>query len=118
MLSQVEKFEILNKRSSILCKVNNYIDDKSIREIISSIETTEDDYYWALSISPDTDSEIHLKGSPGSYFVNNYNPVLLKKWEVNLDIQPVHNYYEALTYMTDYFSKSERNVSEVLRLTL
>ena len=130
MLSQVEKFEILNKRSSILCKVNNYIDinlvpsnknfsnDKSIREIISSIETTEDDYYWALFISPDTDYEIHLKGSPGSCFVNNYNPVLLKAWEVNLDIQPVHNYYEALTYMTDYFSKSERNVSEVLRLTL
>ena len=58
MLSHVEKFEILNKRSNILCKVKNYIDInldpsnklfsnyKSIREILSSIEIAEDDYYW------------------------------------------------------------------------
>ena len=54
-LSQVKKFEILNKRCNILCKVKNYIDinldssdfsnDKSIREILSDIEITEDDCY-------------------------------------------------------------------------
>ena len=90
MLSQVEKSEILNKRSSILCKVKNFIDinldpsnkifssNKAIREVLSSIEITEDDYYWAVSISPETDYEIHLKRSLGFCFVNNYNPVLLK----------------------------------------
>ena len=36
---------------------------------------------------PDNDYEIHLKRSTGSCFVNNYNPVLLKAWEANLDIQ-------------------------------
>ena len=71
---------------------------------------TQDDYYWALSISPDNDYEIHLKRSTGSCFVNNQNPVLLKAWEANLDIQPVHNYFKALTYMTAYFSKSESEV--------
>ena len=76
---------------------------------------TEDDYYWTLSISPDNDNEIHLKRSTGSCFVNNYNPVLLKAWEANLDIQPVHNYFKALTYMTGYSSKSEREVSESLK---
>ena len=62
MLSQVEKFEILNKKSNILCKIKNYIyisldssnknfsNGKSIWEILSSIEITEDDYYWVLSI--------------------------------------------------------------------
>ena len=76
---------------------------------------TEDDYYWALSISPDNDYEIHLKRSTGSCFVNNYNPVLLKAWEANLHIQPVHNCFKALTYMTAYFSKSESEVFESLK---
>ena len=56
-----------------------------------------------------------MKKSAGSCFVNNYNPVLLKAWEANLDIQPVHNYFKALTYMTAYFSKSESEVSESLK---
>ena len=128
ILSQVENFEILNKRSNILCKVKNYIDinfypsnkhfsnDMSIREILSDIEIIEDDYYWALSVSPETYYEIHLKGSPGSCIINNYNPVLLKTQEANLDMQPVHNFYKALTYMTAYFSKSESEVSEALKL--
>ena len=76
---------------------------------------TEDDYYWALSISPDNDYEIHLKRSTGSCFVNNYNPVLLKAWEANLDMQAVHNYFKALNYMTAYFSKSESEVSESVK---
>ena len=83
--------------------------DLSIQEILSSMGIT-DDYYWAFSILPDNDYEIHLKRSTGSCFVNNYNPVLLKAWEANLDIQPVHNYFKALTYMTAYFSKSESEV--------
>ena len=128
MLNQVENFEILNKRSNILCKVKNYIDinlypsnnnfsnDMSIREILSDIKITENDYYWALSVSPETYYEIHLKSCPGSCIINNYNSVLLKTKEANLDIQPVHNYYKALTYMTAYFSKSESEVSEALKL--
>ena len=49
-------------------------------------------------------NEIHLKRNIGSCFVNNYKSVLLKAWETKLDIQPVHNYFKALTYMTAHFS--------------
>ena len=48
--------------------------------------------------------------------MSNYNPVLLKAWEANLNIQSVHNYHNALTYMTAYFSKSKSEVSEPLKL--
>ena len=50
MLSQIEKFEMLNKRSNIEVKnfidisldpSNNFSNDKSIREIFSSIEITD-----------------------------------------------------------------------------
>ena len=81
------------------------------------IAEQDDYYYWvSLSISPDNDYEIHLKRGTTSCFVNNYNPVLLKAWKANLDIQPGHNYSKALlTYMTAYFSKSESEVSESLK---
>ena len=71
------------------------------------IKITENDHYWTMSISPETDYEIHLKRSPGSFFVNSHNPVLHKAWEANLDIQPVQNSCKELRYMTTYFSKSE-----------
>ena len=115
MIYKLNKFGILSKRNNILGQVKRYIDnnldpnsetfsnDLSIREILSSMGITEVDYYWALSISPDNDYEIHLKRSTGLCFVNNYNPVLLNTWKANLDIQPVHNYFEALTKMAAYF---------------
>ena len=126
-LNQVDKFGTLSKRNDIFGQVKKYIDNNlgldsksfstnlSIHKIFSSMGITEDNYYWALSISPDNDYEINLKRSTGSCFVNNYNPVLLKAWEANLDIQPVHNYFKAPTYMTGYFSKSESEVSESLK---
>ena len=86
----------------------------SIQEILSSMGITEDDYHWGLSISPDNDYEIHLKRSTGSSFVN-YNSVLMKAWEANLDIQPVHNYFKALPYMIACFSESESEASESLK---
>ena len=48
-----------------------------------------------------------MKRNPGLCFVNSYDTVLLKTWEANLDIQPVHNYYKTLIYMAAYFSKSK-----------
>lgn len=33
----------------------------SIQQIVESIEITENDYYWALVILPETDFEIRLK---------------------------------------------------------
>ena len=112
MLSQVEKFEILNKKINILCKVKNDIDinldpssksfsnNKSIQEALSSIEITQDDYYWTLFILPETDYQIHLKRSPGSQFVSNCNPVMLKAWEANLDIQPATTRYSDMWQLT------------------
>ena len=118
MLSQVQVFEALNKTSNILSKIdiNLYIDinlDSSnkifsnnsvreIREILWSIEITEDDDYWAHFILPENDYVIHLQISSGSCVVNNYNPVLLEAREANLDIQLVHDYYKAHTYMNTH----------------
>ena len=81
----------------------NFSNDNLIREILSSIEITEVDFYWALSIFLEADYKMHVKRSSGSRFASCYNPVLFKVWEANLDIQPEHNYYKVLTCMTAHF---------------
>ena len=40
---------------------------------------------------------------------------MLKAWQANLKLQPVHNYYKSLSYMASYFSKSESQSSEALK---
>ena len=83
-LNQVDKFGILSKRNYILGQVKKYIDnnldpnsksfsnDLSIQEILSGMGITEDDDYWALTISPGNDYEINLERSTGSCSANNY----------------------------------------------
>jgi len=79
------------------------------------LEITEQEYYTALSISPDEDFEIHLYRPPNSCFVNNYFAVGLEAWEANIDIQPVFNTYKAVSYMCSYFSKCESQSSLALK---
>ena len=67
-----------------------------------------------MSISNDDDFQIHLKRNPNSCFVNNYFYEGLIAWEANLDIQPVFNYYKAVTYMCAYLSKSEDECSQAM----
>ena len=56
-----------------------------------------------------------MKRDTRSCFVNDYNPILVKAWRANIDLQPVANYYKAVAYITEYFSKSEHETSEALR---
>ena len=48
-------------------------------------------------------------------FINNYFEEGLMAWEANIDIQPVINHYEAVTYMCAYFSKSEDETSQAMK---
>ena len=56
-----------------------------------------------------------LKREPYSCFVNNYFDVGLKAWQANMDIQPVFNEYKAVTYMCNYFSKTEDRCSQAMK---
>lgn len=122
-----EQFNDLTERNNILSRVKTYIneyldpskqgykgDSISISDILNELNIVEKDYYHALSISSSTDYEIHLKRLPDSCFINNYNPYILKAWQANMDIQPVFNYYKAVSYMCSYFSKSESESSQAL----
>ena len=133
-----EKAKILQNRHTILEKVKTYINEYlypkkrnildqskdnyenpgTIKEILNSLDLTEEQYYNALSISQDLHFEIHLKRPPNSCFVNNYFAEGLLAWEANMDIQPVFNTYKAITYMCKYLSKTEDECSKAMKQAL
>ena len=126
-IKDVERYFILKKRDAILSKVsdffNEYLDPSkdtypkglSIDCVLLELHLTKKEYYQALSISIGNDFKLHLKRDTNSCFINTHNPVLLKAWKANIDLQPVYNYYKAVSYITAYFSKSENSTSEVMK---
>ena len=59
-----------------------FSNDNLIREILSSTEITNVDYYWTVSILPETDDEIRVKRSSGSRFISTITQFYLRhrKW--------------------------------------
>ena len=129
-LDSEEKKSILIERSRILSQVKEFIDefldpkkssfksDATIQSILDLLNISEEDYYRALSTSPDEDFQIHLRRPPNSCFINNYFAIGLEAWEANLDIQPVFNYFKAISYMCSYFSKCETESSVAMKKAL
>ena len=118
----MEKSKVLAKHTNILSKVKQYIDELldpskasyvdhlTVDQTLKFLNIAKVDYHDALSISPTSDYEIHLKRPPNSCFINSYNPIMLKAWRANMDLQQVLNYYKAVSYMSAYFSKSEQKL--------
>ena len=117
---------LLTRRQEILCKVKQKIDDvlnpsrstylpsATTEDILNSLGITKEDYQWALSISPDSDYELHLKRPLNSCFINNYFIAGLKGFAANVDLQPVFNYYKCITYVCSYFTKDETDCSQAI----
>ena len=134
-LPENQRNAILNERERTLSIVKQYIDSNldpkkrnilspckesfedapSIENILSELGITKEEYYNALSISCDSDFQIHIRCKPNACFINNFFIEGLKAWKANIDIQPVFNHYKTVTYMCAYFSKSEDETSEAMK---
>ena len=66
-------------------------------DIFNSLGITQEEYYNALSNSPDSD--LHLKRPLDSCFINNYFVAGIKGFAANVDLQPVFNHYKCITYV-------------------
>ena len=55
-----------------------FSNDNLIREILSSTEITNVDYYWTVSILPETDDEIRVKRSSRSRFISTITQFYLR----------------------------------------
>jgi len=70
-------------------KSEDYDPNLTERDIFSSLSITEEEYCNALSISPDSDCDLHLKRPLDSCFINNYFAAGIKRFAANVDLQPV-----------------------------
>ena len=68
-----------------------------------------------MSISKCEDLELDLNRQPNACFINNCFNVGLKAWLANTDIQSIFNEYKAVTYLRQYFSKTEDQHSQAMK---
>ena len=81
------------RKHNILNPLNkDFEETPSIKSILAELGLTEDQYYNALSISNDSDFQIHIKRAPNACFVNSILTEGLQAWKANIDIQPVFNH--------------------------
>ena len=87
----------------------------TITMFLESINLSYDDYILALCshIHPGK-SKLFLKRELSEIRINNYNPVLLKCWEANMDIQYILDPYACAAYIVSYISKGQRGLSNLL----
>ena len=87
---------------------------KRILELLEIANVTEEEYIEALKYSKAGYSVI-LKRDLDEIYINSYNPEWLEAWDGNIDIQPCFDYYAVLTYITEYFCKTDSTIQELLK---
>lgn len=125
-LDEEVKTDMLTRRNKILRLVKEEVDKvlnpdkspynptKSEKEILSSLGITEEQYYRALSVSRDSEFDLHLKRPLDSCFINNYFVAGVKGFRANVDLQPIFNHYKCVTYVCSYFTKDETECSQAI----
>ena len=78
-------------------------------------EIKYEDYIAALRWSRKYGSIVLLKRDVDEGMINNYNTEWALAWNANHDIQPVLDYFAVITYVTDYWSKSDEGVTQHLK---
>ena len=68
-----------------------------------------------MKFSDDNSYQLRLRRPTDSCFVNNYFHIGLLAWDANMDIQPVFDYYRAVTYMCSYLLKKDDEYSQAMK---
>ena len=88
----------------------------SIEKLLNFAEVSEEDYYEALSWNNGY-GVIHKRGMD-ELFVNPHNIQWIRAWDANCDFQFAFDFHAVITYITDYYSKSEPELTEALKKAL
>ena len=125
-LDEEMKCNMLDKRNKILTLVKGKIDNvlntnnpqydpsSTEEQFLSSLGKTEEQYYWALSVSHDSGFDLHLKRPLDSCFINNYFVPGVKGFRANVDLQLVLNHFKCVTCVCSYFTKDETECSQAI----
>ena len=84
--------------------------------LLKAAKVSQNDYYEALSYGAGY-GVIHKRGLE-EIFVNPYNIDWLRAWDANIDFSFAFDFHAIITYITDYYSKSEPGLTEALKKSL
>ena len=104
-------------------KMRNFLESEkfnskqSLDEILTILDLTSTEYHDALKIS-DRGTEIVLKRTPEESSINGYNWNLINAFQSNMDLQFCVDSYAVVSYITDYYSKDETQMTSFLMTAL
>ena len=88
--------------------------ENDLEKFLEDINICLEDYEEALSTSH-RGKIVVLKRTLHERNVNNYNKEFIFAWKANMDIQFCYDGYAVVTYLTDYISKGDAEVTQALK---
>ena len=140
-VTESEKKALLKEQKDVLRKVGEVlIDDSLIEEIISTIGQSEheskevykinkvkriklmlekagvtlEEYEKALSFTR-VGYKVVQERDLTEISINSYNVEWLRAWNGNMDMQTCFDYHAVITYISDYFSKDDTGLMELIK---
>ena len=111
-----EKEIAMKNLEHIQFKMTNIPDHvQTFDDWLQFIDLSEDDYIKAVRMSIHR-PKIFLKRKPTEVLVNAYMKHFLGVWKANHDVQFVLDPYQCVCYICDYMTKSQKGMSELLRI--
>ncbi|RXN36816.1 replicase helicase endonuclease [Labeo rohita] len=85
-----------------------------VTQLLHKVNMTYEEYEKHID-TISTSSSIFMERRPQDCWVNGYNPMLLRAWDANMDIQFILNPYSCIMYILSYISKAEHEMSDYLK---
>ena len=103
------------KQRSVEEAILNILMTEDIQKLVEPNEDILQRYEEALITSGHKSKSIILRRHPNERYQNNYNPEWIFAWDGNMDIQITLDFFEIVTYITEYYSKDESGIIEYLK---
>ncbi|XP_033832459.1 uncharacterized protein LOC117379863 [Periophthalmus magnuspinnatus] len=113
-MKEEDAMKILTTVKKALLDKDNPI--TSIQQLFQNVGITQEVWEKALKCV-EKRMQIVLQRDVNEIWINPYNPILLKCWNANMDIQYVVDVYACIVYIISYMSKSEREMGLLLKQT-
>lgn len=118
------KYDNLDPNSTVLKQMENtstYSIEKEILNVpgVKNLLLPNEDilarYEEALETSGSSAKTIILKRHPKDRYINNFNLEWIFAWNANMDLQLCLDFFQVISYITDYYSKDDSGTIEYLK---
>ena len=122
-LTDEERAEKLKKAKDIRERVKARLDE-AIREgwdifdLLDEVDISIKSYVEDCLEVSERGAQVVLARDPSEAYVNNYNEIYLYAWRANIDVQICTDAYAVVSYISDYLSKGEKELTRQMRIAM